>query len=47
MVKDLARIVFQGESSRFPELGASTELMTFEEILFTANLLIPKKYAPL
>lgn len=43
MVKDLAKIVFQGERARFPELGeASNDLMEFEEVLFTANLLIPK-----
>lgn len=42
MVKDLARIVFEGERSRFPELGASSDLVAFEEILFTANLLVPK-----
>ncbi len=43
MVKDLARIVFQGERMRFPELGSLTpELLKLEELLFTANLLIPK-----
>ena len=43
MVKDLAKIVFQGERARFPELGeTSKDLMEFEEVLFTANLLIPK-----
>ncbi|SME94493.1 hypothetical protein [Pseudobacteriovorax antillogorgiicola] len=42
MVKDLARIVFEGERSRFPELGARSGLVAFEETIFTANLLIPK-----
>jgi hypothetical protein len=43
MVKDLLRIVFEGERSRFPELGtASKEVVTFEEMLFTASLLVPK-----
>lgn len=44
MVKDLARIVFEGERERFPELGeAVPELVGLEEALFAANLLIPKK----
>lgn len=43
MVKDLARIVFEGERERFPELGAARkELIDAEEVIFTANLLIPK-----
>lgn len=43
MVKDLARIVFEGERDRFPELGAANpEHIVVEELLFTANLLIPK-----
>jgi len=43
IVKDLARILFQGERARFPELGAaSSDLLEFEEIIFTANLLAPK-----
>ena len=43
MVKDLARIVFEGERDRFPELGpANPKLYEFEKVLFTANLLIPK-----
>lgn len=43
MVKDLARILFEGERARFPELGEGIgELYEFEEVLFTANLLIPK-----
>lgn len=44
MVKDLARIIFQGERERFPELGAThPELVNFEEIYFTVNLLAPKQ----
>jgi hypothetical protein len=43
MVKDLARIVFEGERSRFPELGPlDPEVVQFEEMIFTASLLIPK-----
>jgi hypothetical protein len=43
MVKDLARIVFEGERDRFPELGAaSPALVEYEETIFTAALLVPK-----
>ncbi len=43
VIKDLARIVFEAERERFPELGkSSAELLEFEEILFAANLLAPK-----
>lgn len=43
MVKDLARIVFEGERARFPELGTlDPETVAFEETLFCANLLAPK-----
>ncbi len=43
MVKDLARIVFEGERARFPELGSLDQgVVELEEALFTANLLIPK-----
>lgn len=43
MVLDLARIIFEGERARFPELGAAdNSLLPLEEILFTANLLMPK-----
>ncbi len=43
MVKDLARIIFEGERARFPELGPrQNELLALEGILFTANLLAPK-----
>lgn len=44
MVKDLARILFEGERSRFPELGeANPSLFEYEETLFVANLLVPKQ----
>lgn len=44
MVKDLARIVFEGERNRFPELGAaSVDTIAYEELLFSLNLLIPAK----
>ena len=43
MVKDLARIIFQVERERFPELGSvNQELLALEEAIFTANLLLPK-----
>lgn len=43
MVKDLARIVFEGERDRFPELGpANAKLTDFEETVFAASLLCPK-----
>lgn len=43
MVKDLARIVLQGERARFPELGDLVkEHLAVEELLFTVNLLLPK-----
>lgn len=43
MTKDLARILFEGERARFPELGAmDQELLEFEETLFVASLLAPK-----
>jgi hypothetical protein len=43
MVKDLSRIVFEGERARFPELGASdSTLLAYEEMLFATNLLLPK-----
>jgi hypothetical protein len=44
MIKDLSRIVFEGERKRFPELGASNnDVIAFEEMLFTASLLAPKQ----
>lgn len=40
---DLARILFEGERSRFPELGSvNSDLLLYEEMLFVANLLLPK-----
>ncbi len=43
MVKNLSRIIFEGERDRFPELGAmNSDLVAFEEIVFTATLLLPK-----
>jgi hypothetical protein len=43
MTKDLARIIFEGERSRFPELGPlDSTTIEFEEILFVASLLAPK-----
>lgn len=43
VVKDLARIIFEGERARFPELGPlRTELTAFEGIVFAADLLAPK-----
>ncbi len=43
MVKDLARIVFQGERERFPELGKpEPAMLEFEETVFVASLLVPK-----
>lgn len=45
MTKDLARIVFEGERDRFPELGAlNANLVEFEETIFAANLLCPKAH---
>lgn len=43
MAKDLARIVFEAERTRFPELGAANAaLVSFEEAIFIANILAPK-----
>lgn len=44
MVKDLGRILFEGERNRYPELGTgfAPELNAYEISLFCANLLIPK-----
>jgi hypothetical protein len=43
MTKDLARIIFEGERERFPELGALNEnLVELEETIFCASLLVPK-----
>jgi hypothetical protein len=44
MVKDLARIVFEGERKRFPEIGAADKAtLAYEEMVFTAGLLAPKQ----
>ncbi len=43
MAKDLARIIFEAERARFPELGAmNAETVEFEELFFVAALLAPK-----
>jgi hypothetical protein len=43
MTKDLARIIFEGERERFPELGAANpQLVELEETIFCASLLVPK-----
>jgi hypothetical protein len=43
MTQDLARILLQGERGRFSELGACLPACKeWEELLFTANLLVPK-----
>lgn len=44
MVKDLSRIVFEAERSKYPELGElDKEVVAFEELLFMVTLLAPKK----
>jgi hypothetical protein len=43
MALDLARILFEAERDKFPELGAlKNHLLPFEELLFTADILVPK-----
>jgi len=43
VLKDLARIIFEAERTRYPELGAADEkLVGYEQVLFVANLLAPK-----
>jgi len=43
MTKDLARIIFEGERERFPELGKlDANLVELEETIFCASLLVPK-----
>lgn len=43
MTRELAKIVYQGERERFPELGAANPaLADYEELIFTASLLAPK-----
>ena len=42
MVKELARIIFEGERARYPELGTSQpSILALEELIFTANILCP------
>jgi len=43
IIKDLSRIIFEGERDRFPELGKSEEkaLVKYEELIFAANILLP------
>lgn len=43
MTRELAKIIFQGERERFPEIGASNAALNeYEELIFTASLLAPK-----
>ncbi|MBP9707781.1 MAG: hypothetical protein KBD78_09055 [Oligoflexales bacterium] len=44
MTKDLARILFEGERTRFPELKMVTDpiIIQYEILIFAANLLVPK-----
>ncbi len=43
MARDLARIIFEGERSRFPELGEfDAQLLGFESLVFIASLFLPK-----
>ena len=43
VLKDLARIIFEAERSRYPELGAADEkLLGYEQLIFVASLLAPK-----
>lgn len=43
MVKDLARIIFEGERERFPEFGPQLPgLATYEQQIFVGNLLLPR-----
>ena len=44
IIKDLARIIFEGERTKFPELeGLNSSHLDYEELVFIASLLIPKK----
>jgi hypothetical protein len=44
VLKDLARIVFEAERAKFPELGAADEkLLAYEQIVFVTSLLIPRQ----
>jgi hypothetical protein len=43
IAKDFARIIFEAERARYPELGeADPQVMVYEILTFVANLLIPK-----
>ena len=43
VLKDLARIVFEAERSRYSELGATNEkLLAYEQLIFVSSLLAPK-----
>ncbi|MEZ4742047.1 MAG: hypothetical protein R3B45_06330 [Bdellovibrionota bacterium] len=43
MAKDLAKVVFEGERERFPELGSlDPKIVAYEEMIFAASLLVPK-----
>lgn len=43
VLKDLARIIFEAERSRFPELGAANEaLLAYEQMIFVSAILAPK-----
>ena len=43
VIMDLARILFEAERSKFPELGpVNHDLLPFEELVFTAAILVPK-----
>ncbi len=44
IIKDVAKILFEGERERYPQLGARREaLVNVEKLLFTAELLAPKQ----
>lgn len=43
IIRDVAKIIFEGERGRYPQLGARQEsLVNVEKLLFTADLLVPK-----
>ena len=45
MAKDLARLIFEAERSRFPELGTfQPEFSAMEQLTFASELLLPKKF---
>ena len=44
IVKDLSKIIFEGERNQFPQLKESRQpQINYEKLIFTANLLIPKQ----